>query len=72
MRFVVRFAPVLCLAGCGFAQKPYADDPLLRGGRAVWLSRDAIAPAQPKPAPPPLIEPPPPPGEPAASLPQRD
>lgn len=58
MRFVVRFAPLLCLAGCGFAQKPYTDDPLLRGGRGVWHSRDAIpaAPAQlPAPA---VIEPP--------------
>ena len=50
MRFVVRFAPLLCLAaGCGFAQKPYADDPLLRGGRAVWVSSDAIPPAQSQP-----------------------
>lgn len=72
MRFVVRFAPVLCLAGCGFAQKPYADDPLLRGGRAVWLSRDAVAPGPQKPAPPVRIEPPPPPGEPAATSPRPD
>jgi hypothetical protein len=46
-----------CLAGgCGFAQKPYAADPLLRGGRAVWLAREAEPPPEPK------IEPPPPPG----------
>lgn len=66
MRFVVRLAPLLCLAGCGFAQKPYADDPLLRGGRGVWLSRDAIPAAQPKPAAAVPIEPPQPPPQPAA------
>ncbi len=61
MRFVVRLAPLLCLAaGCGFAQKPYADDPLLRGGRGVWLSRDT-PPAQVKPAAPVVIEAPQPP-----------
>jgi hypothetical protein len=50
-----------CLAaGCGFAQKPYADDPLLRGGRAVWLTGDATPPAEPPPEP--IIEPPRPPG----------
>lgn len=60
MRLVRRLAPLLgILAGCGFAQKPYADDPLLRGGRAVWALREQPAP-QPAPARPP-IEPPPPP-----------
>jgi hypothetical protein len=60
MRFVVRLAPLLCFsAGCGFAQKPYADDPLLRGGRAVWSSRDPIASAPPAPLEPVVIEPPP-------------
>jgi hypothetical protein len=45
-----------CLAaGCNFAQKPYADDPLLRGGRAVWLARDANPPSETR------IEPPRPP-----------
>lgn len=49
MRLVARVAPLLALvAGCGFAQKPYADDPLLRGGRAIWYSREA---------PPELVEP---------------
>ena len=58
MRFVVRLTPLLCLAaGCGFAQKPYADDPLLRGGRAVWLARDTI-PTVPLTTTPPLLEPP--------------
>jgi hypothetical protein len=61
MRFAGRLAPLLCLlAGCGFAQKPYADDPLLRGGRTVWTLREP--PPAPRPAPvPPLLEPPPPP-----------
>jgi hypothetical protein len=50
-----------CLAaGCGFAQKPYAGDPLLRGGRAVWLSRDVTPPSEPPPEA--SIEPPRPPG----------
>lgn len=62
MRFVVRLAPLVCLvAGCGFSQKPYADDPLLRGGRAVWLARDTIPPAQAQADLPPAIDPPPPP-----------
>ncbi len=35
MRLVRRLVPLLCLiAGCGFVQKPHANDPLLRGGRA--------------------------------------
>jgi hypothetical protein len=59
MRFAGRLAPLLCLfVGCGFAQKPYADDPLLRGGRTVWTRRE---PPVQTPAAPPLIEPPPPP-----------
>ena len=63
MRFVLRLTPLLCLAaGCGFAQKPYADDPLLRGGRAVWLARDTIPP----PAAPPLLDPPRPPNVPTS------
>ena len=69
MRFVGRLAPLLCLAaGCGFAQKPYADDPLLRGGRTVWTVRDPNPPAPPQLAPPvqPPIEPPPPPALPTA------
>ena len=62
MRFVVRLAPLLVLAaGCGFAQKPYANDPLLRGGRAVWLARDALPPAGP-----PLLDPPPKPDGPTS------
>lgn len=66
MRLMRRLAPVLCLAaGCGFAQKPYANDPLLRGGRSVWLARDPSAPAAPTPPAGPLaqgpVEPPPPP-----------
>jgi hypothetical protein len=62
MRFAVRLAPLLCFAaGCGFAQKPYADDPLLRGSRAVWSSRDPIAFTPPPPVGPVVIEPPPPP-----------
>ena len=62
MRFAGRFAPLLCLvAGCGFAQKPYADDPLLRGGRSVWTVREPNPPAPQPPAAPPVIEPPPPP-----------
>ncbi|MBN9117580.1 MAG: hypothetical protein J0I06_00125 [Planctomycetes bacterium] len=62
MRFAGRLAPLLCLfAGCGFAQKPYADDPLLRGGRSVWKVRDPAPLAPPLPAVPPLIEPPQPP-----------
>ena len=66
MRFVRRLAPLVCLvAGCGFAQKPYADDPLLRGGRAVWLARDAVPPAQPPPQP--VIEPPRPPRVPTSA-----
>jgi hypothetical protein len=62
----VRLAPLVCLAaGCGFAQKPYADDPLLRGGRAVWLARDALPPAPP-PTPVAAIEPPRPPAIPTS------
>ncbi len=61
MRFVVRLAPLLGLcAGCGFAQKPYADDPLLRGGRSVWATREPAQPVTP-PAVPAQIEPPAPP-----------
>lgn len=60
MRFAGRLAPLLCLiGGCGFAQKPYADDPLLRGGRSVWTRHEPTAPVPP--ATQPLIEPPPPP-----------
>ena len=59
MGFVRRLAPLLCLAaGCAFAQKPYADDPLLRGGRSVWTRRE---PNPPAPLPPTVIEPPQPP-----------
>jgi hypothetical protein len=66
MRLAVRLAPLVCLvAGCGFAQKPYADDPLLRGGRAVWLARDAIPPAPPA-TPVAAIEPPQPPAIPTS------
>lgn len=43
MRSAVRLA-VLCAGlatvGCGFTYKPYTNDPLLRGGRGVWLARD--------------------------------
>ncbi|HEY1189646.1 MAG TPA: hypothetical protein VGE74_18510 [Gemmata sp.] len=57
MRLIRQFAPVLCLvAGCGFAQKPYANDPLLRGGRAVWLARDSAPQSAQL-----TVEPPPPP-----------
>jgi hypothetical protein len=59
MRLAGRLAPLLCVtAGCGFAQKPYADDPLLRGGRAVWATREPSGvestppPASPVPEPP--------------------
>lgn len=67
MRFVLRLTPLLCLVavGCGFAQKPYADDPLLRGGRAVWLARDTIPPSPP-PAAPQVLEPPRPPNVPTS------
>ncbi len=57
MRFVWRnvfLCAGLSVAGCGFAHKPYDNNPLLRDGRAVWPARGA-APA--KPAPPPTIEP---------------
>lgn len=53
MRFAWRNAMLcagLALAGCGFAKKPYADDPLLRDRRAAWPSRDAT-PKPPPPAP---------------------
>lgn len=59
-----RLAPVLCLAaaGCGFGHKPYANDPLLRGGRPVWLARDPAAPTPPTgPLAQQPVEPPPPP-----------
>jgi hypothetical protein len=65
MRLALRIA--VCAAGfavvgCGFAEKPYTNDPLLRGGRAVWLSRDAIPPQPPQDAPKiPAIVPPQPP-----------
>lgn len=39
-----RLYPLLmCLlaGGCGFGKKPYAGDPLLRGGRGVWGDRQA-------------------------------
>jgi hypothetical protein len=63
MRLVVRLAPLLCLvAGCGFAKKPYANDPLLRGGRAV--SREAPPPEPPAAAP--VIVPPRPPAQPTS------
>jgi hypothetical protein len=59
MRFTVRLAPLVCLAaGCACAHKPYTDDPLLRGGRAVWRPHDAPAAAPAAAVP---IEPPPPP-----------
>lgn len=60
MRLVARVAPLLALvAGCGFAQKPYADDPLLRGGRAIWYAREAPPEVTEPPAPQLLpIEPP--------------
>jgi hypothetical protein len=59
MRLVRRLAPLLgIIAGCGFAQKPYVDDPLLRGGRTVWTLREPAPPPAPAR---PLIEPPPPP-----------
>ncbi|MCI0700708.1 MAG: hypothetical protein L0241_06475 [Planctomycetia bacterium] len=50
MRWVLRLAanfPVaacLAVAGCGFAQKPYANDPLLRAGRASWITSDTVQP----------------------------
>jgi hypothetical protein len=60
MRFVIRIAPLVCLvAGCGFAHKPYIDDPLLRGTRASWILHDEPPlPEVPRAA---DIEPPPPP-----------
>jgi hypothetical protein len=70
MRLAVRLAPLVCLAaaGCGIvAQKPYVDDPLLRGGRGVWLAREPAPPtAQQPPSPPAAIEPPPPPALPTS------
>jgi hypothetical protein len=71
MRSAVRLVPLVTLvAGCGFAQKPYADDPLLRGGRAVWSVHDAPPPAPPAPAGPAVIEPPPPPAVPTSPQPE--
>ncbi len=68
MRFAVRLAilGVGCgFVGCGFAKKPYADDPLLRGGRAAWLSRDATpATTPPKQF---AVEPPQPPTTPVVT-----
>ncbi|AMV27629.1 hypothetical protein VT84_24720 [Gemmata sp. SH-PL17] len=64
MRIAARLAMLcagLSFVGCGFAQKPYTNDPLLRRGRAVWLSRDPV-PANP-PFQPSVIEPPSPPAE---------
>lgn len=67
MRFVRRLAPLLALAsGCGFAQKPYADDPLLRGARGVWTRREPnppapLGPTALTPPAPVVIEPPQPP-----------
>ncbi len=60
-RLATRFgAGVACVLafGCGFAQKPYANDPLLRGGRIVWMPRDTLAPV-PAATTDPLLEPPP-------------
>lgn len=61
MRSAVRYA-LLCaglsLAGCGFAHKPYDNNPLLRDGRAVWPARDT---PRAKPVPPPVEPPQPPP-----------
>ncbi|VTR94273.1 unnamed protein product [Gemmata massiliana] len=68
MRIAARLAMLcagLSFVGCGFAQKPYTNDPLLRRGRAVWLSRDP-APTNP-PFQPPVIEAPAPPTESATS-----
>jgi hypothetical protein len=64
MRWALRLAanlPVaacLAVAGCGFAQKPYANDPLLRAGRAPWITHDT---AQPIPSQPPAEKESPPP-----------
>lgn len=68
MRFAVRSAMLcagLSAAGCGLSHKPYANDPLLRDGRAVWATRDT-PPANPAP-PPPAIEPQQPPAVPITS-----
>jgi hypothetical protein len=32
---------LVAASGCGFGKKPYADDPLLHGGRGVWGDRQA-------------------------------
>jgi hypothetical protein len=32
---------LIAAGGCGFGRKPYADDPLLHGGRGVWGDRQA-------------------------------
>jgi hypothetical protein len=49
---------LVAASGCGFGKRPYADDPLLRGGRGVWgdrqIARQVVDPALPEPeAPPP-------------------
>ncbi|AWM36838.1 hypothetical protein C1280_07280 [Gemmata obscuriglobus] len=58
MRFAALCAG-LVTTGCGFATKPYANDPLLRGSRAVWFAREPLP--QPVPTAPRAVEPPPPP-----------
>jgi hypothetical protein len=49
------------LVGCAWARKPFADDPLLRGGRSSWGDprQAAILPpsfSEPLPPPPPYPE----------------
>ncbi|QJX00260.1 hypothetical protein FTUN_7885 [Frigoriglobus tundricola] len=72
MEFAVRLAARIgtagvcaALVGCGFAQKPYAGDPLLRGGRAVWWTSDVPPPVPPATGP--LPVPPPEPAPPTSS-----
>jgi hypothetical protein len=44
---------LVAAGGCGFGKKPYADDPLLRGGRGVWGNRQQArqVPGRPMPEP---------------------
>jgi hypothetical protein len=57
----------VCSAGCALGRKPYADDPLIRGNRAVWGDREKAAKPDPNPPPEPVL--PPPPGGPLIGMP---
>ncbi|MCS7020423.1 MAG: hypothetical protein NZU63_01190 [Gemmataceae bacterium] len=48
-------------AGCAWARRPFADDPLLRDGRGVWGDPRTAppvleSPPEPQPPPPPFPE----------------